>query len=71
LAKVVMNRFEATLGNSEESLDSMLRRFKKQVSEDGTLEAVRNRKYFLKKSLKRKEKSKRARIKLLKKSKFK
>ena len=30
-----MNRFEATLGNSEESLDSMLRRFKKQVSEDG------------------------------------
>ena len=33
----------------------------------GTLEAVRNRKYFLKKSLKRKEKSKRARIKLLKK----
>ena len=40
----------------------MLRRFKKQVQADGIIEECRRREYFLKKSLKRKEKSKRAKI---------
>lgn len=43
-------------------LDSLLRRFKKACSDSKVIEECRKREYFLKKSLKRKEKSKRARI---------
>lgn len=47
-------------------LDQMIRRFKKQVENEGILEECRRREYFLKKSLKRKEKSKRAKIREIK-----
>ena len=48
--------------SEKESVDSMLRRFKKQVKKEGILQECRKREFFLKKSLARKEKSKRARI---------
>ena len=47
-------------------LDTMLRRFKKQVEAEGILEECRRREFFLKKSIKRKEKSKRAKIREIK-----
>ena len=49
-----------------EMLDSMLRRFKKQVENEGIIEECRRRQFFLKKSLKRREKSKRAKIREIK-----
>lgn len=48
--------------SEKESVDSMLRRFKTQVKKEGILQECRKREFFLKKSLARKEKSKRARI---------
>lgn len=48
--------------NVNAGLDSMLRRFKKQVQSEMILEECKRREFFLKKSLKRKEKSKRAKI---------
>lgn len=60
MAKVKMI-VDPTTGEKE-SADSMLRRFKKQVKKDGIIEDCRRREFFLKKSLARKEKSKRARI---------
>lgn len=50
-------------------LDTMIRRFKKQVENEGILEECRKREFFLKKSLKRKEKSKRAKIREIKRKK--
>ena len=44
-----------------ESLDSALRRFKRQVSRNGTLLEVRKREYYIKPGLKRKLKSEAAR----------
>ncbi len=49
-----------------EDLDSLIRRFKKAVEKAGILEDVKKHEYFLKKSLRRKQKSKLARIKNLK-----
>ena len=49
-----------------EDLDSLLRRFKKLVQRCEIIEDVRKHEYFLKKSLKRKQKSKLAKIKNLK-----
>ena len=46
-----------------ESLDSALRRFKRQVNKAGTIQECRKREAFLKKSLKRKLKSENARRK--------
>ncbi|MDD3068481.1 MAG: 30S ribosomal protein S21 [Acholeplasmataceae bacterium] len=46
-----------------ETLDDALRRFKRQVSKAGTIQEARKRKFFLKKSLKRKVKSDNARRK--------
>lgn len=60
-----MNKFEADAlgeGKANESLDSMLRRFKKKVMEEGILDEVRRRQYFMNKATKRKEKAKRARL---------
>ena len=66
MAKVMLRPDElelcTTTNNVNAGLDSMLRRFKKQVQADGIIEECRRREYFLKKSLKRKEKSKRAKI---------
>jgi len=67
-----MNRVESELmasGKTDETIDSMLRRFKKRVIDDGILDEVRKRQFFMSKSLKRAEKSKRARIRDLKASK--
>lgn len=72
MAKVVMNKYESDFinaGKADESIDSMLRRFKKRVVDDGILDEVRKRQFFMSKSLKRAEKSKRARIRNLKASK--
>ena len=64
-----MNKFESdamAAGDSGTAMDSMLRRFKKRVIEDEILDEVRRRQYFMKKSVKRKEKSKRARLREIK-----
>ena len=44
-----------------ESLDSALRRFKRQVSRNGTLAEARKREYYVKPGIKRKLKSEAAR----------
>lgn len=44
-----------------ESLDSALRRFKRNISKDGTMAEVRKRKHYEKPSVKRKKKSEAAR----------
>ena len=44
-----------------ESLDSALRRFKRQTSKDGTLAELRKREHYEKPSVKRKKKSEAAR----------
>jgi small subunit ribosomal protein S21 len=49
------------IARENESTDDLIRRFKRQVNNDGTLEECKKREFFLKKSLRRKEKSKRAR----------
>ena len=74
MAKVILTAHDLeAIRNSEnpeqvsnEFLDSMLRRFKKQVESEGIIEECRRREFFLKKSLKRKEKSKRAKIREIK-----
>ena len=60
MARVKMIVYQNT--DEKESIDSMLRRFKRQVKKEGILQECRKREFFLKKSLARKEKSKRARI---------
>lgn len=72
MAKVVANKFESDArasGELTESVDSMLRRFKKVVREESILDEVRRKQYFVSNSDKRREKSKRARILALKSSK--
>lgn len=64
-----VNKVESELtasGQGSESLDSMLRRFKRKVLADGILDEIRRRQFFMNKSQKRKEKSKRARITAIK-----
>lgn len=48
-----------------ETPDELIKRFKRKYRESGISEECRKREFFLKKSLARKEKSKRARIKNL------
>lgn len=71
MAKVVLSAHDLTecyeAGNPNLHLEDLLRKFKKQVVNEEILDECKRRKYFLKKSLKRKEKSKRARIRALKK----
>ena len=55
VAKTVIRR--------NESLDDALRRFKREVSKVGTLAEVRKREYYVKPSIKRKQKSEAARNK--------
>lgn len=59
MAKVVAN----TKAGQTEDLNFLLKKFKKQVKRDGIIDECRKRKFFVPKSLKRKEKSKRAKIK--------
>ena len=49
------------VARENESVDDLLRRFKRQVNNENIIEEYRKHDFFLKKSLKRKEKSKRAR----------
>ena len=49
------------VARENESVDDLLRRFKRQVNNENIIEEYKKHDYFLKKSLKRKEKSKRAR----------
>ncbi|GEL07277.1 30S ribosomal protein S21 [Salisediminibacterium halotolerans] len=44
-----------------ESIDAALRRFKKSMSKDGTMQEVKKRKHYEKPSIKRKKKSEEAR----------
>lgn len=66
MAKVTLRVDELELCNSTNNvnagLDSMLRRFKKQVQQEQILDECKRREFFLKKAIKRREKSKRAKI---------
>lgn len=67
-----MNKFESDMmssGKGDESIDSMLRRFKKKVINEGILDEARRRQFFMSKATKRLEKSKRARIRAIKEAK--
>lgn len=70
LAKVVLSPqdLQATYESKQPNmhLDYLIKRFKKQVEQDGILDECKRREYFLKKSLKRREKSKRAKIRDIK-----
>ena len=66
MAKVVLNKFETATGPGIESIDSLMKRFKRKVMEEGILDEVRRREFFVNKSTKRREKSKRAKIRALK-----
>jgi len=45
---------------NEESLDSLVRRFKKQVDDEGILKEYREKEFFMKKSLKKHQEKRRA-----------
>ena len=64
MAKVTLRPEEVEQMRQGENtyLDAMVRRFKKQVQQEMILEECKRREFFLKKSLKRREKSKRAKI---------
>ena len=49
------------VARENESVDDLLKRFKRQVNNENIIEEYKKHDFFLKKSLKRKEKSKRAR----------
>ncbi len=59
MAKVIFNQVR------DKDLDSLIRRFKKQVKRDNIIEDCKKHQFFLKKSLRRKEKSKLAKIRLI------
>lgn len=59
-----------TVVRKNESLDDALRRFKREVSKVGTLTEARKREYYVKPSIKRKQKSEAARKTANKRSKF-
>ena len=64
-----MNRSESDLryaGKQDDSVDSLLKRFKRQVMNEGTLDLVRRRQYFKNKAEKRAEKAKLAKIRAIK-----
>lgn len=70
MAKVQLNPHDLqdciTNDNPNMFLDSMLRKFKKQVEAQGILEDCKKHEFFMKKSLRRKEKSKKAKIRNIK-----
>ena len=71
MAKVILSEQEKERIISEKLdsnffLDQMLKKFKKQVEQEERLEIVRRKMEFLPKSIRRKEKSKRAKIRLIK-----
>lgn len=70
MAKVTLNKQEKEWLEQEETrnlaLESMLKRFKRQVTQSDILYEVKKRQYFLNKREKREEKDKRAKIRALK-----
>ncbi len=70
MAKVVLSSHDLQEAYEAKSpnlhLDDLLRRFKKQVENEDIIGECRRREFFLKKSLKRREKSKRAKIREIK-----
>lgn len=71
MAKVVLSDHEKQKIIDEQLdknffLDQMLKKFKKQVEQEEKLEIYRRKMEFLPKSIRRKEKSKRFKIKLIK-----
>lgn len=71
MAKVVLSDHEKQRIIDEQLdknffLDQMLKKFKKQVEQEEKLEIYRRKMEFLPKSIRRKEKSKRFKIKLIK-----
>lgn len=57
-----------TVRRDNESLDSLIKRFKLWVADAGIMDEIRKREFYQSKSIKRKNKSKRARKRLLKES---
>lgn len=55
------NRMSQVKVKENESLDSALRRFKRQTSRDGVIQEVRKREHYEKPSVRRKKKSEAAR----------
>ena len=55
------SKMAKTVVRDNESLDDVLRRFKRQVSRTGTLQEARKREFYVKPGLKRKMKSEAAR----------
>lgn len=78
LYNITVNRSEAegglvvakTVVRKNESLDDALRRFKREVSKVGTLTEARKREYYVKPSIKRKQKSEAARKTASKRNKY-
>lgn len=71
MAKVILSEHEKERIISEKLdqnyfLDQMLKKFKKQVEAEGKLEIVKRKMEFIPKSMRRREKSKRAKIRLIK-----
>lgn len=72
MAKVELNKSEKEMimstpdADKNMYLESMLKRFKKQVANQEIMEDCKKHEFFLKKSLRRKEKSRLAKIKLIK-----
>ena len=74
MAKVILSEIEKQRILSENLdknyyLDSMLKRLRKLVEQEGKLEVVKRKEFFLSKSERRREKSKRAKIRLIKQNK--
>ena len=55
--KGVDDRVTGVVAGSNESFESLLRRFNKRVQQDGVLSEIRRREYFEKPSVKRKRKA--------------
>lgn len=74
MAKVALNQHDFEEIRNQENpeacvnmfLDQLVRRFKKQVENEDIINECRRREFFLKKSIKRREKSKRAKIRDIK-----
>ena len=63
-------RMSNIIVKENETLDSALRRFKREVSKVGTLTEARKREYYVKPSIKRKQKSEAARKTASKRNKY-
>ena len=58
--------FKLKIKRDNESLDSLIKKFRKSIKEAGIMNEIRKIEFYQSKSIKRKNKSKRARKRLLK-----